>query len=98
MHYTYTDGEHVIDMLSDILKIASFILFGIAYVLALSYLNSLSLAKECLLVYLYKDVLSMMLSWRTFLAIEVILNTFYRITHMILVLFYIVVFPNGFIF
>ena len=74
MNDTFADGEHVIDMLSDILKIASFILFGIAYVLALSYLNSLSLVKECLLVYLYKDILSMMLSWRTFLAIEVMID------------------------
>ena len=74
MNGTYTDGEHVIDMVSDILKIVAFILFGIAYALAFSYLNSLSLAKECLLVYLYKDVLSMMLSWRTFLAIEVMID------------------------
>ena len=74
MNGTYTDGEHVIDMVSDILKIVSFILFGIAYALAFSYLNSLSLAKECLLVYLYKDVLSTMLSWRTFLAIEVMID------------------------
>ena len=68
----FTDENHTIDLAYDILKILAFILFGTAYVLAFSYLNSISLAKECLLVPLYKDVMSSMMLYRTFSAMEVI--------------------------
>ena len=74
MNVSFTDGEPAIDMAYDILKILAFILFATAYVLAFSYLNSLCLAKECLLVHLYKDVISSMMLYRTFSAIEVILD------------------------
>lgn len=74
MNFTNTDQEHVIDSVYVLIKMLSFIPFGTAYVMSFSYLNSISLAKECLLVYLYKDVLVSMLWWRTFSAIEVIVN------------------------
>ena len=70
MNGSYTNEDHAIDLAYDILKILAFILFGTAYVLAFSYLNSLSLAKECLLVHLYKDVISSMMLYRAFSAIE----------------------------
>ena len=74
MSGSFADEHLAIDLAYDILKILAFILFGTAYVLAFSYLKSLSLAKECLLVYLYKDVISSMMLYRTFSAIEVVLD------------------------
>ena len=71
MNGSYTDEAHSIDLAYDILKVSAFILFGAAYVLAFSYLNSVALAKECLLVYLYKDVISSLLFYRTLSMIEV---------------------------
>ena len=74
MNDTRAEEEHIIDLTYDILTLLSFIPFGTTYGLASSYLNSVSLAKECLLVYLYKDVLLSMLLWRTFSAIEVVID------------------------
>ena len=74
MNVTNTDQEHVIDSVCGLINMLSFIPFGTAYILSFSYLNSISLAKECLLVYLYKDMLVSMLWWRTFSAIEVIVS------------------------
>ena len=74
MNDTRAEEEHIIDLTYDILTLLSFIPFGTTYVLAFSYLNSVSLAKECLHVYLYKDVLLSMLLWRKFSATEVVID------------------------
>ena len=70
----FLDQHGAIGIAYDILAILSFLTFVPAYVCTYSYLNSVSLAKECLLLYLYKDIISSLLLWRTLWAIEVIIS------------------------
>ena len=68
--YSYS----MIVMVHDTLDVIAFIAIGTACALTLSYLNNLSLAKKCLLLYLYKDVISCCLCLRSFRMIEALLS------------------------
>ena len=68
--YSYS----MIVVVHDIIDIITFIAIGTACALTLSYLNSLSLAKKCLLLYLYKEVISCCLWLRSFRMIEALLS------------------------
>lgn len=70
----FLDQEDAIGIAYDVLALLSFLTFVPAYVCTYSYLNSVSLAKECLQLYLYKDIISSLLLWRTLWAIEVIIS------------------------
>ena len=70
MEYSY----YIIDLLDNVLAIIAFIAIGTACALALSYLNSVSLAKKCLLLYLYQDVIASCLWLRSIRMIEVLLS------------------------
>ena len=72
--YKFSEQEDAIAIGFDILAISSFLVYLLMYICTYSYLNNVSLAKECILVYLYKDIFSSMLLWRTLWAIEVILS------------------------
>ena len=78
MNSTQTDEEgplyFVINLSYDIFIVLAFITFVPAYVLIKSYFNSVSLDKECLLLHLYKDVISSILLWRAFWVVEVIIK------------------------
>ena len=64
----------VITLTYDILIILTLITFVPAYTLINSYFNGVSLEKECLLLHLYKDVISSLLLWRSFWVVEVIIK------------------------
>ena len=69
MEYSY----YIIVLINNILAIIAFITIGTACALILSYLNSVSLAKKCLLLYLYQDVISSCLWLRSLRMIESLL-------------------------
>ena len=69
MEYSY----YIILLVNDILSIIAFIAIGTTCALSLSYLNSVSLAKKCLVLYLYQDVFSSLLWIRLFRMIEALL-------------------------
>ena len=70
MEYSY----HILVLVNDIIAIIAFIPIGTACALTLSYLNSISLAKKCLLLYLYQDVISSCLWIRSLRMIEAVLS------------------------
>ena len=70
MEYSY----HILVLVNDIIAIIAFIPIGTACALTLSYLNSISLAKKCLLLYLYQDVVSSCLWIRSLRMIEAVLS------------------------
>jgi len=70
MEYSY----YILVTVSDILAIIAFITIGTGCALSLSYLNSVSLAKKCLLLYLYQDVISSCLWIRSLRMIEAVLS------------------------
>ena len=70
MEYSY----YIVVLVNEILSIIAFITIGTACALTLSYLNSVSLAKKCLLLYLYQDVISSCLWIRSFRMIEAFLS------------------------
>ena len=70
MEYSY----YIIVLVNDILAIIAFITIGTACALSLSYLNSVSLAKKCLLLYLYQDVISSCLWIRSLRMIEALIS------------------------
>ena len=59
---------------NDILGILAFFTTAITSATLLSYLNNVSLAKKCLLLYLYKDFLIVLISLRLVWVIKVILS------------------------
>ena len=63
-----------IDLAKDVLSFIAFLTTISGYLLAYSYLNSVSAAKECLLLYLYKDVGSAIVWIRSFWVIDVVLS------------------------
>ena len=65
---------YVLSRLDDILGIFGFISFGSASVLTLSYLDSVSLSKRCLILYLYKDMISSMTLVRAFVMMQTLLS------------------------
>ena len=65
------------NMADAILSIVVFITIGIAYILTLSYMNSVFLAKKCLLLYLYKDMISSIVWIRFLRVIQAILGYWY---------------------
>ena len=71
MHY-WIESTH------NVLTSISFVLCGSVSCLILSYLNSVALNKECLLLYLYKDFIRAIFWNRTFWMIEVITSSFYE--------------------
>ena len=78
MNETLTDEPGslyaVINISYDILIVLCLATFVPAYILINSYFNSVSLHKECLLIHLYKDVISSLLLWRAFWVAEVIIK------------------------
>ena len=70
MEYSY----YILVLVNDILAVIAFITIGTACALSLSYLNSVSLAKKCLLLYLYQDVISSCLWIRSIRMIEALLS------------------------
>ena len=76
MNDTLTDEPgslySVINISYDILIVLCLATFVPAYILIYSYFNSVSLDKECLLIHLYKDVISSLLLWRAFWVAVVI--------------------------
>ena len=65
---------YILSKLDDILGIIGFITFGSSSVLTLSYLNGVSLSKRCLILYLYKDMISSITLVRAFVMIESLLS------------------------
>ena len=65
---------HIWSKINDILAIIAFIALGSASVLILSYLNGVSLSKRCLILYLYKDMVSSILLFRTFVTMQTLLS------------------------
>ena len=59
---------------NDILGILAFLITATTSASVLSYLNNVSLDKKCLLLYLYKDFVTIFVSLRFFWAIKVILS------------------------
>ena len=49
---------YIIDIVNDVLTIFISISYSMAYAIILSYLNNVSLAKDCILLKMYKDVMS----------------------------------------
>ena len=66
--------DYILSKINDILGLTGFIAFGSASVLTLSYLNDVSLSKRCLILYLYKDMISSITLVRIFVTIEALLN------------------------
>ena len=71
--------KYWIELTHNVLVSISFVLCGSVSCLILSYLNSVALNKECLLLYLYKDFIGAIFWNRTFWMIEVITSSFYDI-------------------
>ena len=69
--------DKAMNMADCILSVVVFITIGIAYILSLSYMNSVSLAKKCLLLYLYKDMFSSIVWIRFLKMIEAVLGYWY---------------------
>ena len=65
---------YIISKINDILGIIGTIAFGSAFLLTLSYLNDVSLSKRCLILYLYKDMISSITLVRIFVMIEALLS------------------------
>ena len=63
-----------INLINDIVTIISFLSGGVCSRLALSYLKGLSTDKECLLVFLYRDVIISITWIRSFRVAEVVLR------------------------
>ena len=65
---------YILSKINDTLCIIGSIAFGSASVLTLSYLNDLSLSKRCLILYLYKDMISSVTLVRAFVMIQTLLS------------------------
>ena len=66
--------EDAIGMVHIILAVVKFLALAIASTLILSYMNSVPTAKQCLLLYLYKDTISSFLWMRFIWMIKVLLS------------------------
>ena len=69
-----SNANSAIGLARDLLAVIAFLTIVTVVLLVRSYLNSVSFAKECLLLYLYKDFASAMSWMRFFWVIEVILS------------------------
>ena len=68
-------ASHLIGIANEVLAIIVFIAFGIASTLFYSYMNSVPLEKKCILLDLYKDVISSMVWRRSTLMIRSLFNS-----------------------
>ena len=63
-----------LELSCEILVVISFLSYIPVYILTYSYFRNISLAKECLLLHLYKDLITNILIWRTLWLTEVIVR------------------------
>ena len=76
------DKNDTIILTKDILTIISMLATVAGYFLAHSYLNNVSLSKECLLLHLYKEVIGVVLWRRVFWMLEVFQINWYGLRKM----------------